>query len=168
METLELVAHLQAELGIQVTQRLIHEQHRGLRGQGTGDGHTLLLAAGELRRVAVHEHADLHDPGHPADGEVDLLLGELPGLHDHLSVLEHLKRLVQGLGLPGGGDLGLQGGNLTGEVLVLLHVVAVEALGGVEGDGEGVDELDVGLLLVDFSRLVPAVLQDLHHLGGGL
>ena len=85
VEALELIAHLQAQLGVQIGQGLIHEQHRRLRGQGAGDGHPLLLAAGELCGVAVHKHADLHDAGHPADGEVDLLPGELAGLGDHLA-----------------------------------------------------------------------------------
>ena len=63
VQPLKLVAHLQAELRVQVGQRFVHEQHRGLRGQRAGDGHPLLLAAGQLGGIAVHEHADLHDAG---------------------------------------------------------------------------------------------------------
>ena len=166
VEALELVAHLQAQLGVQVGEGLVHEEDGGLGGQGAGDGHTLLLAAGELGGVAVHEHADLHDAGDPADGEVDLLLGHLADLGDHLAVLDHLELVVEALGLPGGLRLGLEGADLAGQVLARLQVVAEELLGGEHGDGEGVDELDAGLVLVQLAVFVPALLQDLHHLFG--
>ena len=107
VESLKLIAHLQAELGVQVGQRLIHEQHGGLRGQGAGDGHPLLLAAGQLGGIAVHEHADLHDAGDPAHRQVDLLLRQLPLFHHGLAVLHHPELVVQGLVLLGGGHLAL-------------------------------------------------------------
>ena len=68
METLELIAHLKPQLGVQVGQRLIHEQHRRFRGQGAGNGYTLLLSAGQFRRVTVHKHTNFYDSGHPAHG----------------------------------------------------------------------------------------------------
>ena len=158
MEPLELVAHLQAELGVQVGQGFVHEQHRGLRGQGAGDGHPLLLAAGQLGGIAVHEHADLHDARDPAHGQVDLLLRQLALFHHGLAVLHHPELVVQGLVLLGGGHLALQRGDVGGGVLARFQVIAKELFGRVDGDGKGVDQLDIGLLLVDLAVLVPAVL----------
>ena len=43
-------------------------------------------------------------------------------------------------------------------------MVGEELLGGVEGDGKGVNELQLGLLLVQLAVFVPALLQHLHHL----
>ena len=168
MEPLELVAHLQAELGVQVGQGLVHEQHRGLRGQGAGDGHPLLLAAGQLGGVAVHEHADLYDAGDPAHGQVDLLFRELALFQHRLAVLQHPELVVQGLVLPGGGNFAFQSGDVGSGVLPGFQVIGKELFGGVDGEGEGIDELDVGPLLVQLSGFVPAVLQDLDHLAGGL
>ena len=54
----------------------------------------LLLAAGELGGVAVHEHAYLDDAAYAADGEVNFLLGELARLAYHFAVLDQFKLVV--------------------------------------------------------------------------
>ena len=168
VQALQFVAHLQAELGIQVAQRLIHEQHQGFGGQGTGDGHALLLTAGQLRRIPIHEHANLHDPGHPAHGQVDLLPGELAHGGVGLAAPDHLEVLGNEAGCSGRVHLGLQGGDLAGHIPGLFQMVGKELLGGVLGDGKGVDQLDDGLLFVQLALLVPAFVQHLGHvLGAG-
>ena len=171
MEPLELIAHFQAQLGIQVGQGLVHEQYRGLRGQGTGNGHALLLAAGQLRRIPVHEHADLDDAADPADGQVDLLFGQLPGLHDDFPVLAEAELSIQGKAcvgrsLPARCNLGLQLGDLTGAIGILFQMIAEEGLGGVLGDGEGINELQNRLFLLQLAVLIPALLQNGGDIGG--
>jgi len=47
------VAQLDADLGIQCAEGLVEQQHRGLVRERARDRDPLLLAAGELRRVAV-------------------------------------------------------------------------------------------------------------------
>ena len=47
--------HELAGLGVQCRERLVHEQHFGIEGQGSRNGHPLLHAAGELGRVAIFE-----------------------------------------------------------------------------------------------------------------
>ena len=49
----ELDAHLLAQLGVEVGQRLVEQQHLRLAHQRARKRHALLLAAGELRRRAV-------------------------------------------------------------------------------------------------------------------
>ena len=59
--TIELFHQVQQRFGgarIEVGGGLIGEHKRGMRGQGAGDGHALLLAAGEFRRHAVHAIAE--------------------------------------------------------------------------------------------------------------
>ena len=51
LEGLQLDPHLLAQPGVQVRQRLVEEQDRGIGRQGAGERHALLLAAGELVRV---------------------------------------------------------------------------------------------------------------------
>ena len=74
VETLQLVAHLETKLRIEVTERLIHEEHLWLRCEGTGDGNTLLLTAGKLCRITIHEHTDLYDTGNLTYTAVDLFV----------------------------------------------------------------------------------------------
>jgi hypothetical protein len=72
---LELGAHLEAEERVQVRQRLVHQQHRRLDGEGAGDRHPLPLAAGEPRGVPVQERLDVEQARGPAHLSVDHVLG---------------------------------------------------------------------------------------------
>ena len=60
LHVLQFGAHVAAELGIEVRQRLVHEEHRGPPHHGAGQGHALALAAGKLARITVEQHVDLH------------------------------------------------------------------------------------------------------------
>ena len=63
VQPLDLGAHLDAELGVEVGERLVEEEERGLAGDGAADGDALALAAGELLRLAVEQALDLQDLG---------------------------------------------------------------------------------------------------------
>ena len=67
LQAFELGAHFLAEFQIKRRERLIEQQHLGARGHGAGERDALLLAAGELRRLAVDELAQLHHPDHLVD-----------------------------------------------------------------------------------------------------
>ena len=87
-----------AGLGVQVAGGLIGQQDGGFGSQGSGDGHPLLLAAGEVPRQAVQlalqaqEADDLHDEGPvgllpvQGEGEDDVLPHRENG--DEVVVLE--------------------------------------------------------------------------------
>ena len=129
MQALQLVAHFQAQLGIQVGERLIHEQDGGLRRQGAGDGDALLLAAGKLGGVAVHKHANLDDAGHTAHGQVNFLFGELAHLGNRLAVLiDGIIGIVAAAGglqcFTGGFRLFSQGGGFGTDIFAIFQVVA--------------------------------------------
>jgi len=49
----DLDTDLLAQLGVEVTKRLVEQQHVGPDGKGTGQRHALLLAARELARQAA-------------------------------------------------------------------------------------------------------------------
>ena len=74
VKPLKLVTHLETKLRIEVTERLIHEEHLWLRCECTGDGDTLLLTAGKLCRITIHEHTDLYDTGNLTYTAVDLFV----------------------------------------------------------------------------------------------
>ncbi len=48
LEGADLLAHVAAQLGVQVGQRLVEQQHLRLQHDGAGHRHALLLAAGEF------------------------------------------------------------------------------------------------------------------------
>ena len=50
-----------AELGVEVGERLVEEEDLGLADDGAADGDALALAAGELRRLAVEERVELQE-----------------------------------------------------------------------------------------------------------
>ena len=76
---LQLVAHLIAQLGIQVAQRLVQQKHLRIAHQGASQRHALALAAGKLGRAAVQKLLDGEHPGHVIHPLVDFLLGGLLG-----------------------------------------------------------------------------------------
>ena len=53
LQRLDLLPHLDPELGVQVAQRLVKQQHRGVDHQDSGEGDALLLAPAELRGEPV-------------------------------------------------------------------------------------------------------------------
>jgi hypothetical protein len=61
VQAADLEAHFLAQIGVEVGQRLIQQQHRGLHHDGARQGHALLLATGQLRRIAVCQMAEMHD-----------------------------------------------------------------------------------------------------------
>ena len=71
------LAHLDAQLCIEVGERLVHQKHLRLHNDGARQRDALLLAAGELVGIAILVLRDLHgfhDLFHTA---LDLVLGEL-------------------------------------------------------------------------------------------
>ena len=61
VQLLDLDAGLRAQLGVQVGQRLVEQEHLGLAHDGPAHGHALALAAGQLARLAVQQVAQLQD-----------------------------------------------------------------------------------------------------------
>jgi hypothetical protein len=55
LQLAQLGAHLLAQLRVQVGQRLVHQADLGLRHQRAAQRHPLLLAARELRRLAIEQ-----------------------------------------------------------------------------------------------------------------
>ena len=55
MQRLHLGAHLRAQLGVEIRERLVEQEDVGLADQRAGERDPLALAAGELRRPAVEQ-----------------------------------------------------------------------------------------------------------------
>ena len=59
VQLLDLGAHLDAELGVEVGERLVEEEERRVADQRPAHGDALALAAGELAGLALQERLDL-------------------------------------------------------------------------------------------------------------
>ena len=63
LQAADLRAHLLAQLGVEVRQRLVHQADGRLGDDRAAERHALLLAAGELRRLAVEELREAEELG---------------------------------------------------------------------------------------------------------
>ena len=63
VQLLDLGAHLHAQLGVEVRQRLVEQEHLRIAHDGAAHGDALALAAGELARIAVEQGAEAEDLG---------------------------------------------------------------------------------------------------------
>ena len=63
-----------AQLGVQVGEGLVHEEHVGFAHQGAAQRDALALAVGQLAGQALKQHFDLHQRGNAVDGLLDVVL----------------------------------------------------------------------------------------------
>ena len=87
VEAGDLGAGLDAQLGVEVGERLVHQEDRGLADDGATERDALALAAGELLRLAVEELVELDGLGRLLDAALDLRLGDLAQLQAEREVL---------------------------------------------------------------------------------
>ena len=92
LEELQLLARRMADLGVEVGQRLVHQEHLGPPDEGARDRHTLPLASRDLRRQAPEQMSDAEHPRSPVDLLASLDLGQTLDSQGKADVAEH--RLV--------------------------------------------------------------------------
>lgn len=71
----ELGPHLGAQLGVQVGERFVEQEDLGFTHDGTAQGDTLTLTAGQRLRLPVEQVGDIQDAGRLFDAAFDLVLG---------------------------------------------------------------------------------------------
>ena len=97
VQPLELDAHLDAELRVEVGERLVEQEDLGMAHNRAADRDALPLAAGELARLALEQFLDAQDLGGLADPLGDLGFRKLPHLEPegHVVVDGHVR--IQGV-----------------------------------------------------------------------
>ena len=104
-QLLDLEAHLRAQLGVEVGQRLVEQEHLGVAHDAAAERDALLLAAGELARPALEQRLDRQDLGGAAHGGVDLRLCDVAVAQAEGQVVVHAHVLVERVVLEHHGDV---------------------------------------------------------------
>ncbi len=111
LQRLELDLQRPAELGVQRAERLVEQQHGRVEHQRPGQGHPLLLPAGQLAGPALGERAEMDQvDGLPHPG-LQLLLGQLPVTQAEGHIVEHGEKREQRVALEHRVDVPLVGRN---------------------------------------------------------
>ena len=150
----ELGTHLVAELGVQIGQRLVHEQDLGFAHDRAADGDALPLAAGECLRLAVEVLGDAEDVRGLRDALRDLLLGNLAQLERKRHVLRDRHMRIERVVLEYHRDVAVLRRNVVDERAVDVQLAARDLLetcdhaqgGGLAAAGRA-DENDKLLVL---------------------
>ncbi len=104
LELLELVARRGAQLGVEVGERLVEQEDRGLAHQRARQRHPLALAARELAGLALQERIDPEQLRGPGDLAVDLVLRGPLGLQGKGDVAADGEVRVEAVALEHHGD----------------------------------------------------------------
>ena len=92
VDLLEQIQNLAGGVGIQRGGGLVAEQHLRIHRQRTGDGHALLLTAGELAGIGLHAVAQAHE----VEQLLRALLRVAPG---HMGDLHRIAHVADGVAL---------------------------------------------------------------------
>lgn len=76
-QVLQFLPHASRHVRIEIAEGLIQEQHHGMLGQGTSQGHPLLLPAGQFVRVPALETAQAGQPQRLLDLGEPLFAGKV-------------------------------------------------------------------------------------------
>jgi hypothetical protein len=109
LELGDLCPHLHAQLGVEVGERLVHEEHARLAHDRAPHRHALALAARQLRGLAVEELGETEDLGDLGDTPLSLLLLHTGDLQRETDVRRHRHVRVEGVVLEDHRDVALLG-----------------------------------------------------------
>ena len=112
LDAADLRPHGDTELGIQVGKGLVKQQHTGLHHQGSCQGDTLLLSAGELVRHTGFHAGQAHQLQDVRDLLLDNILGKLAQLQAIGHVVINVVMGKQRVALEHHGGIPLVGGQL--------------------------------------------------------
>src|SRR5262249_58793132 len=83
LNLLEFDLHRGAQIAVERGERLVQQQHLGTNDEGAGERDALLLAAGELARLAILQARKLDQRKRVAHPPRDLWLGQAAPLEPH-------------------------------------------------------------------------------------
>ena len=166
----DLGAGLHAQLGVEVRQRLVHEEDLRLADDRAAHGHALALPTGEGLRLALEVGLEVEDLGGLLDALVDLGLVHAGDLQGEAHVVGHRHVRVERVVLEDHGNVTVLGGEV-GDIAVadpdpalvdLLEAREHAERGGLAAPGRADEDeeltvFDVDVQLVDRGLVVARV-----------
>ena len=117
MEAGDLGPRLDAQLGIEVGERLVHQEDRRLADDRPTERDALALAAGELLGLAVEQLVELDGLGGFLDPALDLGLGDLAQLQPEREVLADRHVRVERVALEDHRDVAILGRHVVDDAI---------------------------------------------------
>ena len=105
VKSLDFRAHLAAQLGVEIGQRLVEQEDARVAHDGAAHRDALALAAGQLPRAALEQFADAQDVGRRRDAALDLALCVFAQAQAERHVLRHGHVGVERIVLEDHGDV---------------------------------------------------------------
>ena len=99
MQAADFEAHFLPQIGIEVRERFIQQQHGGFHDNGAGQRHALLLAAGKLGRVAPGQMAHFYHIQNFTNAALDFIAGQFAEREAEADILRHRHIRPDGIGL---------------------------------------------------------------------
>ena len=109
MKTLQLRAHGDAQLGIEIAQRLVHQEHHGVAHHRPPERDPLPLPAREMARLAVEKMTDLENLRDLGDLAAELLSRCTPHPQAVGDIVEHVHVGIERIALEHHGDVPFAG-----------------------------------------------------------
>ena len=117
MQAAQFDAHLVAEVGVKVRERLVEEEDARLAHDGPAHGHALALAAGKLLRHPLKQTVEPEEPGRFFGAALALLRRDAAHLEAVGDVVEDVHVRIKGIVLEHHRDVAVLG-FLAGDILV--------------------------------------------------
>src|SRR5581483_7783831 len=99
LNLLDVRAHLDTQLCVEVRQRLVHEEDRGLAHDRTAHRNALPLAAGERAGLSLEIRLEVEDPRSLGDARADLVLRDFRDLQREGDVVAHAQVWIERIAL---------------------------------------------------------------------
>ena len=117
MEAGDLGAGLDAQLGVEVGERLVHQEDGRLADDRPTERDALALPAGQLLRLAVEQLLELDGLGRLVDAALDLGLGDLAQLEPEGEVLADRHVRVERVALEDHRDVAILGRDVVDDAI---------------------------------------------------
>ena len=128
MQLLDLGAHLHAQLGIEIGERLVEQEHLRVAHDGAAHGDALALAARELAGVAREQRGEPQYVGCDLHALVDLGLRRVAQLHREAHVGGHGHVRVERVVLEDHGHVALLGRHVVDDAVADADLAAADVL----------------------------------------
>ena len=116
MERRQLGSHLHPQLGVQVRQRLVHQECLRLAHDRAAHGHALALSPRERARPALEQLLETDDPGGRPNSAIDLALRHFLHGERERHVVEDRHVRVEGVVLKDHRDVAVARGDIVDDV----------------------------------------------------